>query len=306
MCTNFYYPSSGQGTIHGCRWEPEGRPRAVIQIVHSTAEYALRYEELASRLTARGYLVVAEDHMGHGESVGEEGTQGYFDGGWFKAVSDTYRLIKNTRLEFLDIPYILLGHGAGSCMVRTILTRYPKCDISAAILCGTTWLPRGIINSITAAAALSCRIHGERKPDTHLQKIVNREFNRKIEHKRTEFDWINRSSRCVDAYIEDPLCGFPLCAGLLRDMMTGLRYIQEPCHLQRMRKELPVLFIAGGDDPAGLYGDGVKRTVRAFQNAGMTNVTMRLYPLCRHELLHEINKEEVYSYIFDWLEKQGL
>lgn len=306
MHMNFYYPSCGKGTIHGCRWEPEGKPRAVVQIVHGVAEYALRYETLASRLTEQGYLVVAEDHMGHGESVGKEGTLGYFDGGWLKAANDTYRLIKNTRLEFPDIPYILLGHSMGSFLVRTILARYPNCGISAVILCGTTWLPRGIINSGMAAASMACKMHDERKPADHLQKVVHELFNRKIEHKRTEYDWLSRSNRCVDAYIADPLCNFTLSAGLMRDIMTGLLYIQEPSHLQRMQKDLPVLFVSGGDDPVGLYGDGVKRTVKAFQDVGMTNVTMRLYPLCRHELLHELNEKEVFSYISTWLEKQEL
>ena len=115
-----------------------------------------------------------------------------------------------------------------------------------------------------------------------------------------------RDSRIVDEYIADPLCGFPVTAGLARDILTGMKFNQEPEYLVKMDKRLPILFIAGHDDPVGNYGQGVKQTVKAFTQAGMENVSMRLYPLCRHEVLNEINKEEVYRDILQWLDRQGL
>ena len=97
MRTEFTIPSNGAGQLHCCRWTPEGQPKAVLQIVHGIAEYIERYDEFASYLNGLGYLVVAEDHMGHGGTVGDEGTQGYFDGGWFTAVSDSYSLLQKTK-----------------------------------------------------------------------------------------------------------------------------------------------------------------------------------------------------------------
>lgn len=303
MRTDFYYPSYGKGMIHGCRWEPEGQPKAVVQIVHGIAEYAARYDEFATFLTQQGFLVVAEDHMGHGESIGN-GPACYFEGGWFKAVADTHRLLSYTRMEFPNLPYILLGHSMGSFMVRTLLTKYPKCGISAAIICGTAWMHRGIINSGLAAAVLACKAEGAENPNKMLNSMMFGSYNRKVEHKRTQFDWLTRDPTVVDAYIADPLCGFTITAGLARDMLTGMRYNQEPENLAKMKKDLPILFIAGSDDPVGTYGEGVTRTYKEFINAGMERVDIRLYPLCRHELLNEINKEEVYGYILQWLSKQ--
>lgn len=304
MQNDFYFPSCGGGMIHGCRWEPEGKPVAVLQIVHGVAEHVQRYAHFAEFMAGQGFLVVAEDHMGHGGSIGDDGIRGYFEGGWFKAVADVHRLLSYTRMECPDVPYILLGHSMGSFLVRTLLCKYPKCGVSAAIISGTAWMHRGILNSGIAAATLASKRNGADQPSPFINQMMFGSYNKRIEHQRTAFDWLTRDAKIVDAYIADPLCGFTITAGLAKDMLTGLKYIQEPENLEKMRKTMPVLFIAGSDDPVGNYGQGVKQTVQAFTGAGMENVTMRLYPLCRHEVLNELNREEVYRNILDWVEKQ--
>lgn len=304
MHMDFYYPSYGRGMIHGCRWEPEGTPKAVLQIVHGVAEYAARYDAFAEFMASQGYLVVAEDHMGHGESIGD-GAVGYFEGGWFKAVADTHRLLSYTRMEYPELPYILFGHSMGSFMVRTLLSKYPKCGISAAVICGTAWMHRGIINSGLTAARLACRAESADKPSKMLNNMMFGSYNRKVEHKRTAYDWLSRDNAVVDAYISDPLCGFTITAGLARDMLIGMRYNQEPENLEKMKKDLPILFIAGGDDPVGNYGEGVTRAYKEFIKAGMEQVDIRLFPMCRHELLNEINRTEIYDYLLKWIGKHN-
>ncbi len=306
MRTEFFYPSVGQGTIRGFRWEPEGEPKAVVQIVHGIAEHIGRYEGFAEYLNSQGILVVAEDHMGHGGSVGEKDTRGYFTGGWFKAVQDTYRLLRNTRMDYPDLPYFLLGHSMGSFMVRTLMAKHPDCGLSGVILSGTGWIHPALINTASAACTLAGKRSGFQRTNSLLQAMVFGGNNNRIEHKRTAYDWLSRDNKVVDAYIADPMCGFPATVGLLRDMMTGLRYIQDPVHLQKMNTSTPVLFISGSEDPVGGYGQGVRQAVNAFRDAGMEDVILKLYPMCRHELLNEINKEEVYGYILSWLGRQGV
>ena len=306
MQTDFYFPSCGGGMIHGCRWEPEGKPRAVLQIVHGVAEHIQRYNRFAEFMASCGFLVVAQDHMGHGGSIGDEGVPGYFQGGWFKAVADVHRLVTYTRMEEPDVPYVLLGHSMGSFLVRSLLIKYPNCGISGAILSGTAWVHRGVLNSGIATAMLVGKRQGFNRPNPMLTQMIFGGNNRKVEHQRTISDWLTRDARVVDEYISDPLCGFPLTAGLTRDILTGMKFNQEPEHTVKMDKRLPILFISGHDDPVGNYGQGVKQTVKAFTQAGMENVSMRLYPLCRHEVLNEINREEVYQDILQWLGRQGL
>lgn len=304
MHTDFYFPSHGTGMIRGRRWEPEGKPRAVLQIVHGIAEHTGRYEEFANYMASQGFLVVAQDHMGHGGSIPDDGTPGYFEGGWFKAVADVQRLFSYTRMEQPDLPYILLGHSMGSFVVRTMMIKYPKSDVSGVILSGTAWMHRGIINTGLATARLLCKTEGEKKSGKMINAMLFGGYNRRVEHKRTAFDWLSRDNRMVDAYIADPLCGFPITAGLARDMLTGLRFIQELENLAKMRKDMPVMFISGGDDPVGGYGEGVTRAWKEFRKVGVEQADIRLYPLCRHELLNEINREEVYGHILDWMRVQ--
>lgn len=301
MRSDSYYPSKGAGEIHACRWSPEGQPIAVLQIVHGIAEFIERYDDFANFLTQHGFLVVAEDHMGHGQSINRDGIQGYFHGGWFTAVADTYELLQMTQSEFPDIPYILFGHSMGSFMARTILCKYPDSGISAAIICGTGWQPRKMLPAVIRVCESICKNTGETVPSNALQKIVFGGYNKKVEHPRTEYDWLSRDAKSVDAYIAHPLCGFIPSCGLIRDMLKGIRYIEDPKNLSAMQKDLPVFFIAGGDDPVGSYGKGVVRTAQEFRRTGMTNVSQKIYPLCRHELLNEINHASIYQDILAWL-----
>lgn len=306
MRTDFWYDSQGAGKIHACRWTPEGEVRAVLQIVHGIAEYIERYDDFARFLNDRGILVVAEDHMGHGQSVNGDGIQGYFHGGWFTAVADSYRLLEDTRKEFPEVPYILFGHSMGSFMARTILCKYPDSGISAAIVCGTGWQPAALLPAAIQMVDAVCKKTGETEPNEKLQNLVFGAYNKRVEHPRTEFDWLTRDKAQVDAYIASPKCGFTASAGLLREMMKGIRYIEEPKNLAAMRKDLPVFFIAGGDDPVGSYGKGVRKSADAFRKAGMTDMSLRIYPLGRHEILNEINKDEVYQDVLRWIcEKCG-
>lgn len=304
MREDFWYASRGAGTIHGCRWLPEGAPKAVLQIVHGIAEYIERYDDFAQNLTKQGIMVVAEDHMGHGRSVNGEGIQGYFHGGWFTAVEDTMTLLRGTRAAYPGLPYILFGHSMGSFMVRTILCKYPDSGICAAIICGTGWQSAALLPPVITLIEQVCRKDGETKPSPFLQQLVFGSYNRRVEHPRTEYDWLSRDVKQVDAYIAHPMCGFTASAGLLRELMKGIRYVEKPENLAAMQKDLPVFFIAGGDDPVGSYGKGVRKAAEAFKKAGTQKVSLRIYPLCRHEILNEINKEEIYEDVTDWIWEQ--
>lgn len=281
---------------------PNGTIRGIVQIVHGIAEYVERYDHLAKALTEQGIMVVAEDHMGHGKSIGGDGIPGYFSGGWFAAVEDTYRLLTETMKEFPGVPYVLFGHSMGSFMTRTMLCMYPDCGITAVILSGTGWIGPALVNLGKFASSLVCEIAGDRNPSRLLHTLSFGSYNRKIRQPKSKYDWVTRDSSVVAAYSADPLCGYTLAsAGLMRDMMTGIAYNQNSEHLARMNKDLPVWLIAGEADPVGDYGKGVLHTVEVFRKAGMEKVSVKLYPQCRHELHNELNRAEVYEDIIGWI-----
>ena len=302
MRTEIYYDSLGGGKIRACRWMPEGQVKAVVQFVHGIAEHVERYDHFAEYLNTQGIAVVAEDHMGHGKSIFEAAPQGYFSGGWMAAVGDTYRLLKDTVAEFPGVPYILFGHSMGSFMARTVLAKYPDSGISGAVICGSAWMPDAVIGAGKAVSSLICKTKGEQNPSPFLQKMMFGGYNKRFEHPRTSCDWLSRDNAIVDAYVADPLCGFIPAAGLVRDMMTGFQYIQNGENLDRMDKKLPCFFIAGGDDPVGGYGAGVEQAAEEFKKHGMKRVDCKIYPLCRHEIHNEINRQEVYDDVVNWIE----
>lgn len=301
MRTDHYFDSHGAGQIHYCRWTPEGEVKGILQIVHGIAEYVERYDDFANYLTALGYLVVAEDHMGHGKSIGEKGIQGYFHGGWFTAVEDTCQLMKDTMAQYPGVPYVLFGHSMGSFMARTILAKYPDSGIAAAVICGTGWQPKAALPVLIKVVEGICKKTGEQNVSEQLQGMIFGGYTKGIENPRTPSDWLTRDEKIVDAYVADPLCGFTPSCGLLRDMMTGIYYIERSGNLKNMKKHLPVLFIAGGEDPVGSYGKGVEQAAKEFKKAGMVNVACKIYPGCRHEILNELNKDEVYADVAAWL-----
>ena len=235
MRTDVYYESCGVGHIRAGIWAPAEEPVAVVQILHGIAEHIERYENFARYLNQHGILVVAADHMGHGKSIGSNGIQGYFHGGWFSAVEDAYQLLNTTKKQYPGLPYILFGHSMGSFMARTILARHPDSEITGAVICGTGWQSSLLLNAAIPMCNRICKKGGEQDPSPMLQKLMFGSYNKKVEHVRTDNDWLTRDSRVVDAYNADPLCGFPATAGLYRDLLPGIRYIQKEQSLQAMK-----------------------------------------------------------------------
>ena len=301
MRTDFYYESQCGSRIHGCRWIPAGEVKAIVQFVHGISERMERYGEFAEYLNSQGILVVGEDHMGHGLSVTEKTPKCYFSGGWMGAVADTYQLTKDTMEKHPGVPYFIYGHSMGSFMTRTLLAKYPDSGITGAIICGTGWQSPVIITAAKALAEIISKVKGEKYPSKFLRKLAFGSYNNKIKPVRTALDWLTRDQKSVDAYIADPLCGGTATAGLMRDIMDGFAYIQDEKNLNAMNKELPIFFIAGDADPVGEYGKGVLHTAEIFRKAGMKQVDVKLYPQARHEIHNELNKEEVYDDVQNWI-----
>lgn len=304
--TEFYLPSRGRGRIHCVSWETGSRPKAIVQVVHGISEYVERYGDFAAYLNERGVAVVGDDHMGHGKSTEGELPPGYFYGGWESAVDDCYTLMKKTMEENPGVPYVILGHSMGSFLTRTFLYRHRDSGIAGAALSGTGWQSPALLTAGTAAAKLMIRRQGESTPCQVLDKLMFGAYNKGYGQVRTAYDWLNRDEKAVDAYIADPLCGGVASAGLVRDMLHGIRMNQNPQNLKAMNPDLPVYFMAGDQDPVGAWGKGVLRTAEEFMKAGVHRVETHLYPGGRHEILNELCRQEVYEDFYLWLCREVL
>lgn len=206
----FYLPSTGGGTLRCGIWEPREAPRAVVQLVHGIAEHIERYEEFGSFLAEKGIVLTADDHMGHGKSVGAGETVGYFPSGWMGAVDDERSLMEQTRERYPRTPYFLMGHSMGSFLTRTFLCRYADCGLHGAILSGTGWQPRAALWLGLRLCAAEARKYGERGRSDVLQRVIFGGYNRKFRPARTPNDWICTDPSVVDAYCADRCADFSL------------------------------------------------------------------------------------------------
>lgn len=297
-----FLSADAKTTIHGELWLPEGPARAVVQISHGVAEYILRYEPLAAYLTERGIAVVGNDHLGHGSSVAPGAPRLYFGpkGSWMHVVEDLYTLRCRVGRQAPDVPWFLLGHSMGSFLARTYLIRYPG-TVSGAVLVGTGQMSPALVAGGRAIAAREARRVGETRPSPLVGQLAFGTYNKRFAPNRTAFDWVSLDPGNVDRYLADPLCGEDPSTGLFREMLWGISYITRPSNLRRMNANTPVLFLSGAMDPVGDCGKGVRRAYRSFQNAGVRDVSMKLYPELRHEIFNEACREDVYNDLYQWL-----
>ena len=294
----FFFPSSdGDHQVHAVLWLPEeGSPKAVVQIVHGICEYALRYEDFALFLTRHGYAVAGSDHLGHGLTARGPEEYGYFTD-WFQLTRDVRTLRTLMGERFPGIPYFLLGHSMGSFQARTYLIDYPG-TLDGCILSGT-----GQENALTVAFGKFVTSLGDpHKVNKLFLNLSLGAYNKKFAPNRTTADWVSRDEALVDKYLADPLCNFRTTAGMNHAMMVGLQYIADKKNLAKMNPDTPVALFSGDADPVGGMGKGVRTVHGFFREAGCKDLTMKLYPGARHEILNEINREEAYADILGWLD----
>lgn len=300
---DFYYPSStGHNEIHARMCVPDIKPKAVVQIAHGIAEHIDRYDDFMKFLAENAYVAVGNDHLGHGKSAVSLEEKGFFaeKDGWNYVIKDMDALRDRVREEYHDLPYVFFGHSMGSFLTRTYLILHPD-KYDAAILSGTGQQSPALVNAGYTASRLLTRLKGPAGSGKMLNDMAFGAYNKKIPHPRTDFDWLSREKDNVDRYISDPMCGFVCKCSLYRDMMGGLKFLTNQHNIDKMSKDQPIFFMSGADDPVGDYGVGVEKAYRAFCDAGLRDVTIRLYPGGRHEMLNETNREDVMQDILRWL-----
>ena len=270
------------------------------------SEHAGRYDEFARYLVSRGYVVCATDHIGHGKSVADPADLGHMPvDGKEILIEDVHELRKTVTARYSrQTPYILFGHSMGSFITRAYLARYGE-GVAAAILSGTGQQPYLLSKGGNALARILARMKGPTYRSALLESMGAGSFAKQIENPRTTHDWLSVDPAVVDAFESDELCGAPFSVGgyaTLTDL-TG-EVVTVACASQ-VPKKLPVLFIAGAQDPVGACGKGVNAAADLLRRAGVQNVEVRLYEGMRHEILNEPGRAQVYTEVVDWIEERA-
>ena len=287
-------------------YEPEIPPVAILQISHGMCEYIERYEDFIGFLSTQGILVCGNDHLGHGKSLPEPEGLGYFSSkdGASHLVEDLQSLKVLMNAKYPHLPYFMLGHSMGSFILRKYLSLYGE-ELDGAIISGTAGpnpmaLPGQWINTVMGL------VKGDGYRSPFFNRLFFQGFNTPFEKEGLPFAWLSRDSHVVKSYAKDPLCNFTFTLNGFSNLLKLMSEVTKPSWPSSVPKDLPLLLLSGTMDPVGNFGSGVEKTYGLLKSAGASDLTLKLYPDGRHEMLNETNREEVYQDIYKWLNEKIL
>jgi alpha-beta hydrolase superfamily lysophospholipase len=277
----FRFNGADGAEIAGFRWIDDTiTPRAVLQVAHGMGEHARRYQAPLAPLISAGWAVYADDHRGHGLTAsGPEALGDFGDNGAELVIEDLRRLTSLARAEHPDLPLILMGHSLGSFFAQAFVFDHSHA-IDGLVLSGTT--------------AFGDRTGPVRRLD---------EIRIDGETPRTPFDWLSRDVAQVDAYIADPLCGFSRKPNAADSFARVTARLKDPAEIARIRKDLPIYVFVGDKDPINDDLKLLEPLTRRYREAGLSDLTIKVYPGGRHEMLNETNRDEVVADLGAWLER---
>ncbi|MGL5703133.1 MAG: alpha/beta fold hydrolase [Cetobacterium sp.] len=274
----------------------------VVQIIHGMSEYSKRYLEFAEFLNANRFIVILSDHRGHGEKALKNNSLGLFTGSFDTLVFDQVNISEQIKTLYPNLPTFILGHSMGSFIAQKHMKVYSKEKFAYIFMgsCferkGITFLGKFIFKSISLLT---------KNPRKIFNDIIFLGANSKInESSKNSSSWLSRDKKVVQDFLNDPCCGFSYTPKFYYNFLDFLSQLYERKSFDFVNRKTPILIISGDSDPIGLYGKGVKSLYSFYNSLSFKNISLKLYKNCRHEILNELNKKEVYQDILDWIKKQ--
>lgn len=279
------------------RWDRVAEPHAALHILHGMVEYGARYDRLARALNARGVIVWAHDHRGHGATPFP--AQGHFDdkNGWQRLIDDAWDVSRQLQ-EATRLPLFMFAHSMGSFVGQGVMAAHGD-SYRGVVFSGTNGPPQ-LDERLLRAWAGVLRLGGARKPGAAVRKFVFDAYNKPFGPPPNS--WLSRDATEVERYNQDPLCRFDLTVQAWIDLLDARAAQSDAGFFRKVPPDLAIRVIAGTNDPVGQNAAGVQRLLKTFQDAGLRNVSYQPYAGARHELTNETNRDEVTEELVAWLE----
>ncbi len=299
-----YLSADKKTQIHATIWAPADAPKAILQISHGMVEYIDRYDEFARSLADHGFFVTGNDHLGHGASVISDDQHGFFahPNGNECVIADIHALRELTQKQFPDVPYFMLGHSMGSFLLRQYMQEHGE-GLSGAIIMGTGAQPGLMLHIGKLLCRMDAALFGWGHVNAFIDNLSCGSFNKQFEPAKSPADWLSKDIARVNAYCNHPWCAFHFTVNGYYHMFRGIQKAQAPGRIAQIPKALPLLLVSGDCDPVGHNGKDVKQVYEIYKNAGIRDVSMKLYENDRHEILNETDREVVYEELRAWLER---
>lgn len=296
--------ANGTDTVSAALYYPEAEPvRAVALISHGMCDHISRYRSFMLYLAHHGIAAFGHDHLGHGETASGPERLGYFapQNGYQCLVRDLRQLCSMADSMFPGVPRFLIGHSMGSLIARLYCRKYPD-TIDGAVFIGTPG-PNPLTGAAMALAQQAIRRQGPFSRPGLLEKLTLGGFNRTFVPARTQKDWLTRDEREVDRAVADPLCNFTFTASAFADLFAMMEIANSRRWAKQYPVQLPTLLLSGDNDPVTDFGRGALKIYERLLAAGVLDLHFQLYQGARHELLNELNKEEVYGDLLAWMQE---
>jgi alpha-beta hydrolase superfamily lysophospholipase len=300
---DFSFKGTSGKELHATRYSPPGTPAGTAGIIHGMAEHRRRYEDFARELVSAGYSVYTYDQTGHGETaLKSDDPLGHVPVsiGWKGLTDDAAAFLEAISSKEGDVPVYVFGHSMGSFVARSLITEYGE-KVDGAVLSGTSRVSKAELSLLKSVAKLERWIKGEVSDSYLMEKLLFSSHNSEFEPADTPFDWLSRDEEAVENYLKDELSGFNCTTGFYEVFVSGMENLAGTAEAGKIRKDLPILFISGENDPVG--GEDVLDLAEEYVEAGLKKVESKVYPGARHELIKETNSDEVIKDVINWLER---
>lgn len=277
------------------------QPIGVLQIAHGMCEHRHRYLSFMRAMAKRGWICVIHDHRGHGESVRKPSDLGYFyDTSGTYIVEDTHQLTYLMKKQFSDLPYVLFGHSMGSLVVRAYTKKYDY-ELNGLIVCGSP-SKNNLLPLAQMLAFIIQKLKGETYRSKLMQHLAFASFGKRFHNDPSENCWICSDAEVVKSYDHDEKCGFVFTVNAFRSLWKLMANVYDKDDWILLQPQLPVLFIAGKEDPCIINERKFIQAYYLMKKIGYQNIKAKLYPSMRHEILNETEKDTVYKDISSFLD----
>ena len=290
--------------LGGHAWSPDGPVRAAVVIAHGMAEHGARYARFAQALAEHGVATWAVDHRGHGRTARTIDRAGHVAdrGGWALLVDDLRSVVRHVRMLHPQLPLVLLGHSMGSLVARELVSQ-PPLLVDGLIISGAPG-DAGALGGVGQVLARSqVRLRGPAHRSRLLDRLAFGSNNAAFKPARTPFDWLSGDPREVDAYLADEWCGFVCSTSFFADLLGAVSRVNSVAVSRATADALPILVVAGDADPLAKGGQATHAIVEGYRRAGVVQVTEKIYPGGRHEVLNDVMRDQVTADILGWLEE---
>lgn len=280
---------------------PVEHPRAIVLIAHGMAEHGGLYDDVARALNAGGYAVMAHDHRCHGLSVplkalGEVSEKHH----WEALCADMRTVNVHAHKTYPELPLVLIGHSMGSFASLSYVERHSH-TVDALVMVGTNYEAPWYTWAAHLFAGLESWRQGKNGRSGIIHALTFGKFARQYKP-GTDYDWLSRDPAFVQRYLDDPRCGVTCSNGFWQDFLVGFSRTLRMSNLRKIRKDLPIYSFAGSRDPVGENGINVAKMDDKLEEAGLIDVTLKIYEGARHDMFHETNRDEVMTDLLAWLD----